>query len=270
MWPRIKFEPMKLFDLKVKDLLFQDPYFVRLTMEESYPQLEDDLFIGLLNVPDVVDYFCEVYPQRAEWLREGSKRVRDEDPEQIRKTEERVLAASSPWNLGMAKSPEIWDALPWSYWDPTVIYDRVELKDKIVLDVGAGTGQVTIRCAPYAKLVWALEPVARLRQYIGRKMDAAGLANVRTLCGILEKVPLEDSSVDVAILSNGSFGWNPEKELQELERVTKIGGTILMLAPCNSDDEKTLSQIHNAGGYEPFDFEIPCQGKKPAFIKRLE
>ncbi len=270
MWPHIKFDPIKLFNLQINDLLFQDPYYVRLTMEESYLQLGDNLFIGLLNAPDVVDYFCKVCPQRADWLKEGIERVHHKKSDQIREAEKKVIAASSPWNLGMTKSPEIWDALPWSYWDPSVIYDRVELKDKIVLDIGAGTGQVTIRCAPYARLVWALEPVARLRQYIEQKMDAAGFSNVRTLSGVLEAVPLEDASIDAAILSNGSFGWNPEKELEELERVTKLGGTILMLAPCNFEDEKILSKIRSAGGYEFFEFEIPSQGKKPAFIKQRE
>lgn len=270
MWPHIKFNPIKLFNLQISDLSFQDPYFVRLTMEEEYLQLGDDLFIGLLNVPDVVAYFCDVCPQRAEWLREGIERVRPKELDRIRKAEIRVLNASCPWNLGMAKAPEVWDALPWSYWDPSVIYDRVGLKGKIVLDVGAGTGQVTIRCAPFARLVWALEPIGRLRQYIERKMDAAGFTNVRTLSGVLEAVPLEDASVDATILSSGSFGWNPQKELQELERVTKLGGTILMLAPCNFGNEEILSRIHSAGGYKPFDFEVPCDGKKPAFIKRRE
>ena len=100
-------------------------------------------------------------------------------------------------------------------------------------------------------------------------MDAAGLGNVRTLNGVLEALPLGDSSVDAAILSNGSFGWNPDEELRELERVTRPGGAILMLAPCNSGNEAMLSKIRSAGGYEQFDFEVPCDGVKPAFIKSL-
>ena len=197
------------------------------------------------------------------------ERVNPRKPKQIRKAEMKVLLASCPWNLGMAKSPAVWDALPWSYWDPSVVYDRVELKDKVILDVGAGTGQVTIRCAPYARLIWALEPVKRLRQYIEKKMNAAGFRNVQTLNGLLESVPLEDDSIDISILSSGSFGWNPDAELNELERVTKSEGTILMLAPCNFDNKELLSKISGKSGYKPFDFEIPGDGKKPAFIKKL-
>ncbi len=269
VWPHIKFDPIKLFDLKASDLIHQDPHYVRLTIEGEYQKLGDDLFVGLLNVPEVVDYFCTIYPLKAKWLRNGINRLCVKDPESIKKAEARVLEVSAPWNLGMTKSPAVWDALPWSYWDPSAIYDRIELKDKIVLDIGAGTGQVTLRCAPFAKLIYALEPIGRLRQYIEQKFKATGFINVRTVEGILEAVPLEDASVDIAILSNGSFGWNPEKELAELERVTKSGGTILMLAPCNFDNKELLAVIKGKGGYESFDFEIPCDGKKPAFIKRL-
>ena len=106
----------------------------------------------------------------------------------------------------MAKSPATWDALPWSYWDPSEIHDRVDVRDRVVLDIGAGTGQVALRCAPYAKRVIALEPVAVLREYVERKMAALGFENVTTLDGLLERLPLADDAVDVAILSNGSFG----------------------------------------------------------------
>jgi hypothetical protein len=266
MWPSIRFDVFRLFDLRVRDIPLHDPYFVRMLVP-GYEQLGDDAFVGLLNSPDVVGYLWEVLPDRAEWLRAGIERVGPQPPERIREAETKVLEASFPWNLGMTKSPEIWDALPWSYWDPSAIYDRVDLQDKVVLDIGAGTGQVTLRCAPYARLVYALEPVARLRRYIERKMGAAGFTNVRTLDGVLEAVPLPDASVDAAILSNGSFGWNPEKELRELERVTKPGGSILMLGPCNFGDEAILSSIHSAG-YEEFEFEVPCAGRKPAFFRR--
>jgi SAM-dependent methyltransferase len=268
MWPSIKFNPVKLFDLGVRDLLFQDPYYVRLTLERSYPELGDVFFVGLLDSPEVAACFAEMMPERGDWLRDGVARVRGATADEIREAEARLVEASYPWNLGMAKAPEIWDGVPWHHWDPGEIYDRVDLAGKAVLDVGAGTGQVAIRCAPYARVVWALEPVARLRRYVERKMEAAGFANVRTLAGILEAAPLDDSSVDVAVAC-GSFGWSPKEELAELERVVKPGGAILMLAPTDYGHEEILAPIRNAGGYEEFDFDVPCDGKKPAFFKQL-
>jgi hypothetical protein len=266
MWPRIQFDPIKLFDLSAPDLRSQDPYFVRLCMP-GYEALGDDFFIGLLDLPEVVGFLCDVCPERVEWLRYGVERVRPQSPARVSEAEAKLLVESMPWNLGMAKSPAVWDALPWSYWAPSIIYDRVNLRGKTVLDIGAGTGQVTLRCAPYATSVIALEPVTALRRYIERKMTAAGFTNVCTLAGILETSPLEDASIDIAILSNGSFGWNPEVELRELERVTTPDGVILMLGPCNHSNDKTISLIRDAG-YEQFEFEVPCDGMKPGFIRR--
>jgi SAM-dependent methyltransferase len=91
-------------------------------------------------------------------------------------------------------------------------------------------------------------------------MEACGLRNVSAVAGILEEVPLADASVDAAILSNGSFGWNAEVELRELERVTRPGGTTLALAPCNLDNEGIVSRFRDAG-YEDFTIEIPVMAK---------
>lgn len=265
MWPRLRFDPIRLFDLHIEDLLKQDPHFVRLSVP-AYRELGDELFVGLREFPSVVGYLCEACPEIAGWLREGVENGPQRPLPEVRSAEARVIEASMPWNLGMAKSPATWDALPWSYWDPSAIYDRVDLAGKTVLDVGAGTGQVTLRCAPYAETVYALEPIAVLRRYIEHKMGAAGFGNVRTVAGVLDALPLEDGSVDVAVLSNGSFGWSPDDELRELERVTKRSGTILMLGPCNYSRSEILLKIRQAC-YEEFEFEVPCDGVKPGFVK---
>jgi SAM-dependent methyltransferase len=269
VWPKIEFDPVKLFELDVRDILQQDPYYVRLTMESSYPELGDDLFIGLLDAPDVAGYLSEVCPEKAQWLAEGIERVGAPTAERIREAQTKLVTASWPWNLGMTKAPALWDSLPWGFWDPSAIYDRVDIEGKVILDVGAGTGAVSLRCAPLAHLVWALEPVASLRRYIERRMAAAGLENVRTLDGVLAQVPLADGAVDVSIIANGSFGWETAQELEELERVTRPGGAILMLAPTSPRNEEELRQIREAGGYEAFDFELPTMGPMPAFVKHL-
>ena len=135
----------------------------------------------------------------------------------------------------------------------------------MVLDIGAGTGQATLRCAPYAERVFALEPVGALREYIERKTSAHGFHNVTTLDGILERVPLADDAVDVAILTNGSFGWKPDAELREIDRVVSPGGTALMLAPCRPSDV----EIRSAARATKRDLEMPTMGTFPGFIKRF-
>lgn len=55
----------------------------------------------------------------------------------------------------------------------------------------------------------------------------AGVNNVRVLSADAEKLPLEDNSVDVALV-NGIFNLNPQRDriFSELARVVKPGGCV--------------------------------------------
>ncbi len=273
-WPRMRIDPVRMFDLRLSDLVHLNTYFVNAFLEDErgnpglLREFGAGLYAALMPLPQVVEHFSQASPAFRAGLREAQARPLELLPEELRTTQEAILRRCA-WNVGMAKSPATWDALPWSYWDPSEIHDRVDVRDRVVLDIGAGTGQVTLRCAPYAKRVIALEPVAVLREYVERKMSALGFENVTTLDGLLEQLPLADDAVDVAILSNGSFGWKPDEELCEIDRVVTPGGTALMLAPCGLDDSDLFDGIRRAG-YEAFDLEMPAMGTWQGFIKRFD
>ena len=273
-WPRMSIDPVRMWDLRLSDLVHLDIYFVNTFLEDErgnpglLREFGSRLYAALIPLPEVVEHFSEASPAFRAGLREARVDVLELSPEELRSTQEAILQRCA-WNVGMAKSPATWDALTWSHWDPREIHDRVDVRNRVVLDIGAGTGQATLRCAPYAERVFALEPVAVLREYIERKMSAHGFDNVTTLDGILERVPLDDGAVDVAVLTNGSFGWKPDEELREIDRVVSSGGTALMLAPCRPSDSDILDWIRGAG-YAAFDLEMPTMGTFPAFIKRFQ
>ena len=169
---------VRMFDLRLSDLVHLNTYFVNAFLEDErgnpglLREFGAGLYAALLPLPEVVEHFSQASPAFRAGLREAQARPLELSPEELRTTQEAILRRCA-WNVGMAKSPATWDALPWSYWDPSEIHDRVDVRDRVVLDIGAGTGQVTLRCAPYAKRVIALEPVAVLREYIERKMCRA-------------------------------------------------------------------------------------------------
>lgn len=272
-WPRMEIDPIRLWDLQLSDLVHLNTYFVNTFLEDErgnpglLREFGPRLYAALMPLADVVEHFSQASPKFSDGLREAPVDALDLSPEELRSTQEAILRRCA-WNVGMAKSPATWDALTWGHWDPREIHDRVDVRDRVVLDIGAGTGQATLRCAPYADQVFALEPVAVLRAYVERKMAAHGFHNVTTLNALLERVPLADDAVDAAILTNGSFGWKPDEELREFERVVKPGGTALMLAPCRPSDLDILDRIRRAG-YEAFDLEMPTMGTFPGFIKRF-
>jgi ubiquinone/menaquinone biosynthesis C-methylase UbiE len=118
-------------------------------------------------------------------------------------------------------------------WSPENLYRLVDLDDKTVLDVGAGTGRLAFAAAKRARMVYASEPCDRLREFMRDKIKKEGIANVRVLDGFIECLPFEDDTFDVAMCGH-VIGDDYDKEIAELTRVLKDGGFIVA---CNGDDE---------------------------------
>jgi ubiquinone/menaquinone biosynthesis C-methylase UbiE len=124
------------------------------------------------------------------------------------------------------KCPEAYDRLEFHKWDFKEITSVAPLEGKVVVDTGAGTGRVALEAALTARHVYAVEPVARLRQFIRDKALQKGLKNVFVIEGFQDTIPLPDGFADVLVTSH-ALGWQLEDELKEFERVTAKGGYII-------------------------------------------
>ena len=124
------------------------------------------------------------------------------------------------------KCPEVYDRLPFHGWDFREVTSITPLDERVVVDVGAGTGRVALEAATMADSVVAVEPVGRLRRYMRDKAVRNGLSNVRVVEGFCHSIPLADASVDVVITSH-ALGWRLEDELREFERVAAPDGYVI-------------------------------------------
>ncbi len=163
---------------------------------------------------------------------------------------EQELAACSDkvvWSIAdllvYNKCPEAYDTLEFHHWDFREITMITPLDRKVVIDGGAGTGRVALEAARTARQVFAVEPVARLRQFIREKASRAGLNNVFVIDGFLHAIPLPNEFADVLITSH-ALGWQLEDELKEFERVTRRGGFIIH-CPGTAEEEKTEEYKHS-------------------------
>ncbi len=124
------------------------------------------------------------------------------------------------------KCPEVYDRLPFHGWDFGEVTSITSLKDKIAIDGGSGTGRVALEAAGQAALVYAVEPVARLREFIRAKAKERALTNIYVVDGFLHALPFPDRFADVIITSH-ALGWQLTAELTEFERVVKRPGVII-------------------------------------------
>lgn len=169
--------------------------------------------------------------------------------------EDNLVWELADW-IAYQRDPAGYDAGTGSLGDLTAITNIAPLDNKTVIDAGAGTGRVSFAVAPLARHVYALEPVAALRQFIRTKANRLGIDNVFVLDGFLHAIPLPDGSADM-LVTRQAIGWKLDEELLEIERVVKPGGTALHLFavpyPAPSDDPLHLALVghgYAAGSYQ--------------------
>lgn len=122
--------------------------------------------------------------------------------------------------------PDLYDGLEFHGWDFAEVTSITPLVGKVVVEVGAGTGRLALEAAVTADTVFAVEPVARLRQFTREKAAQQGLCNVHVLDDLGHAIPLPDGFADVVITSH-ALGLRLEEELEEFERVAMTGGYII-------------------------------------------
>jgi ubiquinone/menaquinone biosynthesis C-methylase UbiE len=99
-----------------------------------------------------------------------------------------------------------------------------------LLDIGAGTGLLTLSAAPRVASVIAVDASPAMCSYLERKLSERGVANVKTLRASATALPLAAESVDV-VVSNYCFHHLSEEEkvraLLDTRRVLTPGGRLV-------------------------------------------
>ena len=235
----MKYNWINANDFTMEDFLFFDRWIIKDLMQEctdyneTFGSYKKDMGIVLSQYPHVARYCREKAPECAKFIDESlaevSKSVKEEE---ARKVELNIIRYHETYMV--YAFPEIMDKVNYiRNWDEQVLYDLVELKDKVVLDVGAGTGRLTFAAAKRAKRVYASEPCDRLREYMRDNIKKLKIKNIKVLDGFVMDLPYEDNTFDV-VLSGHVVGDYYEEEIAELSRITKNGGWIVC---CNGDDE---------------------------------
>lgn len=140
-----------------------------------------------------------------------------------------------------------------------------------VLDIAAGTGQLSLAAAKKADSVLCADMSEKMLKIAKKKAMRKGVVNIdyaaRNIFHLLE----EDETYDVVIAGNVlHLLENPENAVRELWRVTKKGGRILLptfvLGKSDSESEELFKNLsvgfYKLIGFEPVTDFTPAQYRK--------
>ncbi len=154
-------------------------------------------------------------------------RVREDDArlqEVMRLRKENFDAHAGP---DTKRSAQLVPGRSWAAWARALghLLPRLE-----VADLGCGEGYLSIEAARWAKRVIAVDRsadvLARARELAVRRK----VTNISWKRGDIEKAPLADASVDVAVLSQAlHHATDPATAIGEAVRITRTGGRVLVL-----------------------------------------
>jgi SAM-dependent methyltransferase len=100
-----------------------------------------------------------------------------------------------------------------------------------VLDLGAGTGKLTVRLVERGLDVIAVDPIPEMLEVLSHS-----LPDVPALLGSAEEIPLPDDSVDSVLVAQAWHWFDPERAIKEVARVLRPGGRLGLV--WNTRDER--------------------------------
>lgn len=228
---------------------------------------ETELAIALQANPAVEWYLRHKCPQLNPWLDAVLAQAEGSQPlDRIRQAEEAILRTINDL-VTYVVDPAVYDALPFMKWDTQELTSVVDFTAKTVIDVGAGTGRLALVAAQTAAAVFAVEPVANLRQYLMDKARDQGLKNVYPVDGLITDLPFPDAFANVT-MGGHVFGDLPAEEYAEMARVTRPGGMVI-LCPGGADRDTEAHAFLLSQGFEWSRFEEPVAGWMRKYWKRV-
>ena len=93
----------------------------------------------------------------------------------------------------------------------------------LVIDLAAGTGQLSRRFASLGIDVVAVEPASNMRAVLEERVPA-----IRIMDGTAESIPLEDASADTVVVGNAFHHFDRGAAFEEIRRVLRPEGSLAL------------------------------------------
>jgi SAM-dependent methyltransferase len=143
------------------------------------------------------------------------------------------------WEVLYRLEPELYDRLAAAERLHPGILDWLPRGVDEIVEVGAGTGRLTLELVSRARKVVAIEPAAPLRVILQRKLDlVTNGSRAQVIHGFFDDLPVPDDVADVVVTCSAftpDSAHGGDAGLAEMERVCRPGGCVAIIWPNNLD-----------------------------------
>lgn len=150
------------------------------------------------------------------------------------------------------------------------LQEITDLEDRLVLDLGAGTGRLTCLLAPYVDSIHAFDISEEMLRVCREKLSKMNISNWKIDVADHRQLPIENHSANL-IVSGWSLSylavWNKEtwkeeleKWLTEMKRVLKPNSYIVLFESLGTGNESPI-QLEHLKDFYPWLDEVGFQNK---------
>ena len=141
------------------------------------------------------------------------------------------------WELLYRLEPELYERMARAERLHPGIADWLPASVGRIVEVGAGSGRLTLELIERGQEVVAIEPAAGLRQILERKLAKADNGyRARVTPGFFDDLPVRSGSADLVVACSvltPAPGHGGDAGLAEMERVCRPGGCVAIIWPNN-------------------------------------
>jgi len=127
-----------------------------------------------------------------------------------------------------------------------LLFEKINFENRVVADLGSGTGFLALEIARKANVVFALDHSRNMLNHIVRNAKSQNLSNVFAIESNLDRTLLIQEQIDIVTMNMALHHIeNPAEVIREIYHMLLPGGTIVLSDVMEHDGVWAIEEMHD-------------------------
>lgn len=154
-----------------------------------------------------------------------------------------------------------WNAMRQKYFNQDIrpmLLERIDFKGKSVIDLGAGTGYLSLELAKHARVVFAIDQSQNMLEQIKARADRQNLSNVFTLISDVNSISFHSNQIDIVTMNMALHHiQDPVLIIREIHRLLNEEGIVVISDVMKHEGAWAKKEMHDVWlGFDKNQIEI--------------